>query len=78
MLQAQGKANSSKLGKRDLKKYGAQVRDKIEKYKRMREEMAALRAEVVTLQRTEQILKGKHKHLDEFLTDLERKKGVEV
>ncbi len=77
-LQAQGKSANSKMGKRDLKKYGAQVRDKIERYKRMREELANLRAEVVTLQRTEQILKSKHKHLDDFLLDLEKKKGVEV
>jgi cell shape-determining protein MreC len=77
-LQALGRANSSKLGKRDLKRFGAQVKDKIEKYKRMREEIAALRAELATLQRTEQILKGKHQHLDAFLSELERKRGVEV
>lgn len=75
-LQAQGRG-SNKMGKRDLKKYGAQVKDKIERYKRMREELASLRAEVVTLQRTEQILKSRHKNLDEFLADLERKRGVE-
>ena len=39
----------------DLKKYGAVVREKIEKYKRMREELAAIRAELVVLQRTEQV-----------------------
>ena len=95
-----GRDNSSKLGKRDLKKYGAQVRvvesyietrderviiylncqvrDKIEVYKKMREEIASLRAELATLQRTEQILKSKHQHLDAFLSDLEKKRGVEV
>jgi chromosome segregation ATPase len=78
LLVAQGRAISNKPGKRDLKRYGAQVRDKIEKYKKMREEIAALRAELATLQRTEQILKGKHQHLDAFLTELERKRGVEV
>lgn len=76
-MRAQGKAGSGKMGKRDLKKYGAVVRDKIEKYKRMREELSAVRAELVTLQRTEQILKSRHKNLDEFLSDLEKKRGVE-
>ena len=78
-LKAQGKGgNNGKMGKKDLKKYGAVVREKIEKYKKMREELAALRAELVVLQRTEQILKGRHRNLDEFLAELERQKGVEV
>jgi len=76
-LRAQGKSGSSKLGKRDLKKYGAIVREKIEKYKKMREELAGLRAELVVLQRTELILKGRHKNLDEFLAEVERQRGVE-
>jgi len=67
----------NRLGKMDLKRYGAVVRDKIEKYRKMREELSALRAELVVLQRTEQILKGRHKNLDSVLEDLERRKGVE-
>lgn len=35
-------------------------------------------AELVVLQRTEQILKNNDRNLDEFLTELERQKGVEV
>merc|ERR1711916_312469 len=35
------------------------------------------RAELVLLQRTEMILKSRHKNLDDFLADLERKQGVE-
>lgn len=75
-MRAQGKAGAGKMGKRDIKKYGAIVRDKIEKYKRMRDELSAVRAELVTLQRTEQILKSRHKNLDEFLGELEQKRGV--
>lgn len=71
-------AKNPALGKMDLKKYGAQVRDKIDKYKKMRDELSNIRAELVVLQRTEQILKGKLKNLDEFLTELEKKKGVQV
>jgi intraflagellar transport protein 81 len=54
------------------------VREKIETYKRMREEISVIRAELVVLQRTEQILKSRDKNLDDFLTDLEKKKGVQV
>eukprot|EP01038_Epipyxis_sp_PR26KG_P004215 gene4215-5990_t len=75
-LKASGK-NGNKLGKKDLKKYGAVVRDKIEKYKKMKEELSSLRSELVVLQRTEQILKSRNQNLEEFLADLERQKGVE-
>lgn len=74
---ARGKKNPA-MAKMDLKKYGAQVREKIEKYKKMREELSALRAELVVLQRTEQILKGKLQNLDDFLTEVEKKKGISV
>jgi intraflagellar transport protein 81 len=43
----------------------------------MRDEISSLRNELVILQRTEQILKSRDKNLDEFLTALEKKKGVE-
>lgn len=73
-----GRGGSGKIGKRDLKKYGAIVREKIEGYKKMREELAALRGELVVLQGTEQILRGRHNNLDEFLSEMEKEKGVEV
>lgn len=75
-LKAAGKG-VNKLGRKDLKKYGAVVKDKIEVYKRMRDELAALRAELVVVQRTEQILKSRHKNLDEFIAEAEKRKGVE-
>jgi len=74
-LRAQGKS-SSKMGKMDLKKYGAEVKLKIDKYKKMREQLSQVRAELVVLQRTEQILKSRHKNIDEFLADMEKRKGV--
>ena len=67
-----------KVDRIDKKKYSGQVREKIEKYKKMREELSAHRAELVILQRTEQILKGKHKNLDDFVAELEKKKGIQV
>ena len=77
LQQARGKKNPA-MAKIDLKKYGAQVREKIEKYKKMREELSGLRSELVVLQRTEQILKGKLKNLDDFLSEVEKKKGISV
>jgi len=75
-MDAKTRASGGRV-KKDLKKYGAQVREKIETYKRMRDEISTLRNELVILQRTEQILKSRDKNLDEFLTELEKKKGVE-
>lgn len=77
-MRASGKAGSAgKPGKQDLKKYGAIVRDKIETYKKMREELSTVRADLVVLQRSEQILKSRHKNIDDFNSELEKKKGVE-
>lgn len=76
-LRSAGKG-ANKLGRKDLKKYGAIVRDKIEVYKKMRDELAALRNELVIVQRTEQILRSRHKHIDEFNAEMERRKELEV
>lgn len=77
--EAESKASGKgKIGKMDLQKYGAIVKDKVEKYKRMRDELSSLREELVTLQRTEQILKNKSSNLEQFLTDLENRKGIQV
>ena len=76
-LKSAGK-NSGKIGRKDLKKYGAIVRDKIEVYKKMRAELSALQAELVIVQRTEQILRSRHKNLDEFVAEEERRKSIEA
>jgi len=76
-LQASGKIRSSRPGKDEMMKYSDQVKGKIEDYKKMRAEITTLRAELVVLQNTEQTLKKKHKNLDDFLSELERTKGVE-
>ena len=76
-LRAQGKSVSKVPRKMEFDKYAAVVKDKIEKYKKMRDELSGLRAELVLLQRTEMILKSRNKNLDEFLNELEKKQGVE-
>mmetsp|Transcript_11256 Transcript_11256/g.10886 ORF Transcript_11256/g.10886 Transcript_11256/m.10886 type:complete len:562 (+) Transcript_11256:46-1731(+) len=78
-LRSQGKMGSKggKMGKKDLEKYGATVMEKIVKYKKMKDELSLLRGELVILQRTEQILKSRDNNLDDFLQELERKKGIE-
>lgn len=82
-MKAQGLKNpnsamsSKAMGKKDFLKFEAALKEKLEGYKRMREELTALKAELVVLQRTEQILKDKNKNLDDFLSDLEKKKGIQ-
>lgn len=75
-IRTQGKGRS-RADKAEMDKYKAQVGEKVKEYKLMRDELASNRAELVVLQRTELILKSRHKNLDEFLAELERKKGVE-
>jgi intraflagellar transport protein 81 len=73
-----GNGRENKINKKELKRYGAVVKDKIEVYKKMRDELSALRSELVVLQRTESILKSRDNNLEQLLTDLEKQKGVEV
>ena len=73
-----GGGRPGQVSKKELKRYGAQVKEKIEVYKKMREELSALRAELVVLQRTEQLLKSRDNNLEQFLADLEKQKGIEV
>jgi intraflagellar transport protein 81 len=79
-LRQQSKSGSAtnKITKKELKRYGAAVKEKIEVYKKMREELASLRSELVVLQRTEQVLKGRDQNLEQFLIEIEKQKGVEV
>lgn len=69
---------AGRISKAELKKYGQTVKEKIDVYKRMREELAGMRNELVVLQRTESILRSRDANLEQFLTDLEKQKGVEV
>jgi len=64
------------MTREDFKTYGVKLREKTHVYKRMKNELAEMRAELVVLHRTEQILRGRDKNLDGFLKDLEAKKGV--
>eukprot|EP01033_Poteriospumella_lacustris_P004485 gene4485-3204_t len=68
---------AGRISKAELKKYGQAVKEKIDVYKRMREELAGMRNELVVLQRTESILRSRDANLEQFLTDLEKQKGVE-
>jgi intraflagellar transport protein 81 len=77
-LRSKGKGGAGgRVTKSDVKKFGAIVKDKVEKYKKMKEEIGRQREELVLLQRTEQLLKQKDKNIDEFNAELEKKHGVE-
>lgn len=59
-----------------FKKFSVQLREKTHVYKKLKAELGELRAETVTLHRTEQILRGRVANLDLFLSELEQRKGV--
>ncbi|GMH57494.1 hypothetical protein TrST_g3952 [Triparma strigata] len=68
--------NGRQMTREEFKEYGAQLREKSHKYKLQKTALAGLRAESVVLHRTEQILKGRDRNLEEFLTQQEAKAGV--
>ena len=60
----------------DFKQYAANLRGKNAQYKSMKKVLGEIKAEVTVLSRTEQILKSRCENLDEFMTMLEKKRGV--
>ena len=60
----------------EFKKYGGALREKTHTMKKMKQELAELRNELVLLGRTETILRGRDKNLDDFLSKLEMQKGI--
>jgi intraflagellar transport protein 81 len=64
------------MTREELKTYGAKLREKTHVYKRMKNELSEMRAELVRLGRTEQILRGRDRNLEDFLKNLEEERGV--
>ena len=60
----------------EFRRFGAGLREKTHRYKRLKGELSELRAEAVCLHRTEQVLRGRVADVDAFLRDLETRKGV--
>ena len=60
----------------DFKQYAANLRGKNAQYKQMKKVIGEIKGEVTVLARTEQILKSRAENLDEFMVDLEKKKGI--
>jgi len=69
-------SGSKFMTREEFKAYGNSLREKTQVYKQMKNELPALRAEAVVLHRTEQILRGRDKNLDDFLQQLEARRGV--
>ncbi|XP_067669483.1 intraflagellar transport protein 81 homolog isoform X1 [Haliotis asinina] len=61
----------------DFKRYVNKLRSKSTVYKKKRQELAELRAELGVLSRTEEILRQRDDHMNAQLSAVERKKGVE-
>jgi len=60
----------------EFKRYVNKLRGKSTIYKKKRQELSELQAEVGVLSRTEEILKSKDQHSQAFLSNLEEKHGV--
>merc|ERR1711865_1138573 len=67
-----------KFMKRDeFKNFATKLRNKTNQYKKMKAELAEIRAETVVLNRTEQLLRGRDTNLNDFLAKQEAKAGVQ-
>ena len=64
------------MTREEFKAYGNTLREKTHTYKKMKMELGELRNELVLLGRTEQILRGRDRNLEDFLQNLEMKKGI--
>ncbi|KAJ3044268.1 Intraflagellar transport protein 81 [Rhizophlyctis rosea] len=73
---AKGAAGTKMMKGEELKRYVSELRGKSTVYKRKKTELSELTAEFGILQRTEEILKGRVKSLEDALSTLERKGGV--
>lgn len=71
------KTRGGKYMKRDdFKQYAANLRGKNAQYKQMKKVLGEIKGEVTVLNRTESILKSRADNLDEFMRDLEKKRGI--
>jgi len=65
------------LKRDDFKQYAATLRVKNNNYKTMKKALDEIKAEVTVLDRTKQILRERAGDVDDFLHDLEKKKGIQ-
>ena len=71
------KIKGTKYMKRDdFRQYAANLREKNTQYKTMMKSLDEIKAECTVLQRTQQILKSRAGNVDEFMKELEKRKGV--
>jgi intraflagellar transport protein 81 len=60
----------------DFRDFAMKLREKNKKYKVMKKELEEIRSELIVLNRTEQVLTSRAGDIDDFMKNLERKKGV--
>eukprot|EP01138_Halocafeteria_seosinensis_P008786 gb/GECG01008980.1/.p1 GENE.gb/GECG01008980.1/~~gb/GECG01008980.1/.p1 ORF type:complete len:686 (+),score=158.53 gb/GECG01008980.1/:1-2058(+) len=64
------------MRKEEFQAYAGKLREKTNEYKALKQQLADIRQETVVLARTEQLLKNRAENLDQFLEDLEARRGV--
>jgi intraflagellar transport protein 81 len=60
----------------DFKQYAANLRGKNAQYKKMKQQLKEIKDEVQVLHRTRAILESRAEDMDQFMQDLEQKKGI--
>ena len=67
---------SKYLKRDDFRQYAANLKEKNAQHKQRQKSLEEFKAEVKVLERTKEILKSRAGNVDEFLRELERKKGI--
>lgn len=61
----------------DFKQYAANLRGKNAQYKKMKQQLKEIKDEVQVLHRTRQILESRTEDMEQFMQELEAKKGIQ-
>lgn len=64
------------MKKDDFRQYAASLREKNTQHKQMIKHLEEIQAEVKILEQTREIIKSKAGNVEEFLKDLEKRKGI--
>jgi len=61
----------------DFRDFAMKLREKNKKFKVMKKDLEEIRSELNVLTRTETILKSKAGDIDEFMSNMERQRGIQ-
>ena len=68
--------NGKVITREKINEFGSKLREKTHSVEKAQKKIAAMRAETLILERTEQILKDRHENIEDFIKIREEKAGI--